>query len=245
MAEVSEGASSTAATGCCAGSAPAAWPTSGWPRTRTCSGEVALKVLHRRFAQDREFVERFRREAEAAAGLQHPNIVSVFDRGDVRGHLLHRHAVRRGPDAEAADRQRPHPRAGGGADPPGARGGELRPPQRDRPPRPEAAERDRRRRGQGGGRRLRHRPRRRLGDHPDRLGDGHPALPLARAGAGLRRHLRLRPLLDRGDPLRGADRAGSVRGRIGRRGGDETGLTDAAATELDQPRASRRRSTRW
>jgi eukaryotic-like serine/threonine-protein kinase len=46
---------------------------------------VALKVLHRRFAQDREFVERFRREAEAAAGLQHPNIVAVFDRGDVEG----------------------------------------------------------------------------------------------------------------------------------------------------------------
>ncbi len=46
---------------------------------------VALKVLHRRFAQDREFVERFRREAEAAAGLQHPHVVAVFDRGDVDG----------------------------------------------------------------------------------------------------------------------------------------------------------------
>lgn len=46
---------------------------------------VALKVLHRRFAQDKEFVERFRREAEAAAGLQHPNIVSIFDRGDADG----------------------------------------------------------------------------------------------------------------------------------------------------------------
>ena len=46
---------------------------------------VALKVLHRRFAQDREFVERFRREAEAAAGLQHPNVVAVFDRGDADG----------------------------------------------------------------------------------------------------------------------------------------------------------------
>jgi eukaryotic-like serine/threonine-protein kinase len=47
--------------------------------------QVALKVLHNRFAQDREFVERFRREAEAAAGLQHPNVVSVFDRGEVDG----------------------------------------------------------------------------------------------------------------------------------------------------------------
>ena len=47
--------------------------------------QVALKVLHARFAQDGEFVERFRREAEAAAGLQHPNVVAVFDRGDVDG----------------------------------------------------------------------------------------------------------------------------------------------------------------
>jgi eukaryotic-like serine/threonine-protein kinase len=46
---------------------------------------VALKVLHNRFAQDREFVERFRREAEAAAGLQHPNVVGVFDRGAIDG----------------------------------------------------------------------------------------------------------------------------------------------------------------
>jgi len=47
--------------------------------------QVALKVLHRRFAQDQEFVQRFQREAESAAGLQHPNIVSVFDRGQVEG----------------------------------------------------------------------------------------------------------------------------------------------------------------
>ncbi len=46
---------------------------------------VALKVLHSRFSQDREFVERFRREAEAAAGLQHPNVVAVFDRGEFEG----------------------------------------------------------------------------------------------------------------------------------------------------------------
>lgn len=42
---------------------------------------VALKILHSRFAEDREFVERFRREASSAAGLQHPNVVGVYDRG--------------------------------------------------------------------------------------------------------------------------------------------------------------------
>jgi beta-lactam-binding protein with PASTA domain len=47
--------------------------------------KVALKILQPRFAQDREFVERFRREASAAAGLQHPNVVSVFDRGEFDG----------------------------------------------------------------------------------------------------------------------------------------------------------------
>jgi eukaryotic-like serine/threonine-protein kinase len=44
--------------------------------------KVALKLLYRRFAQDDEFVERFRREASSAAGLQHPNVVSVYDRGE-------------------------------------------------------------------------------------------------------------------------------------------------------------------
>jgi beta-lactam-binding protein with PASTA domain/predicted Ser/Thr protein kinase len=43
--------------------------------------KVALKLLHGRFAADPDFVERFRREAQAAAGLQHPHVVSVYDRG--------------------------------------------------------------------------------------------------------------------------------------------------------------------
>jgi eukaryotic-like serine/threonine-protein kinase len=46
---------------------------------------VAVKLLHERFAQDAEFVERFRREASSAASLSHANIVSVYDRGEWGG----------------------------------------------------------------------------------------------------------------------------------------------------------------
>ncbi len=47
--------------------------------------QVALKLLHHRFSEDQEFVERFRREASSAAGLSHPNVVSVYDRGEWDG----------------------------------------------------------------------------------------------------------------------------------------------------------------
>ena len=47
--------------------------------------EVAVKVLHHHFAEDHEFVERFRKEASSAAGLSHPNIVGIFDRGEWNG----------------------------------------------------------------------------------------------------------------------------------------------------------------
>jgi beta-lactam-binding protein with PASTA domain len=46
---------------------------------------VAIKMLHGRYANDEQFVERFRREATHAAGLSHPNIVSIFDRGEADG----------------------------------------------------------------------------------------------------------------------------------------------------------------
>ena len=42
---------------------------------------VAIKILHANFAADQAFVTRFRREAQAAANLSHPNIVSIFDWG--------------------------------------------------------------------------------------------------------------------------------------------------------------------
>jgi eukaryotic-like serine/threonine-protein kinase len=47
--------------------------------------KVAIKILHDKYAQDSEFVQRFQREAQAAAGLQHPNVVGVFDRGAFDG----------------------------------------------------------------------------------------------------------------------------------------------------------------
>jgi serine/threonine-protein kinase len=46
---------------------------------------VAVKILHDRYANDDQFVERFRREATHAAGLSHPNIVSIYDRGETNG----------------------------------------------------------------------------------------------------------------------------------------------------------------
>ncbi len=46
---------------------------------------VAIKTLDDRHAQDEQFVERFRREASSAAVLSHPNIVSVYDRGQSDG----------------------------------------------------------------------------------------------------------------------------------------------------------------
>tara|TARA_B100000029_G_scaffold151920_2_gene147013 strand:+ start:399 stop:2312 length:1914 start_codon:yes stop_codon:yes gene_type:complete len=46
---------------------------------------VAIKVLFDQFSKDKQFVERFRREAQRAANLNHPNIVSVFDWGEERG----------------------------------------------------------------------------------------------------------------------------------------------------------------
>ena len=47
--------------------------------------QVAIKVLFPEFATDANFVERFRREAQSAASLSHPNIVSVYDWGKYEG----------------------------------------------------------------------------------------------------------------------------------------------------------------
>ena len=54
-------------------------------RDRLLDRQVAIKVLFPEFAVDPNFVERFRREAQAAANLNHPNIVNVFDWGKHSG----------------------------------------------------------------------------------------------------------------------------------------------------------------
>src|SRR5262247_452596 len=52
---------------------------------RLLSRSVALKALFPEYAREPSFVERFRREAQAAAGLNHPNIVSIYDWGQESG----------------------------------------------------------------------------------------------------------------------------------------------------------------
>ena len=50
-------------------------------KDRLLNRYVAIKILRPEFTQDEQFLESFKRESQAAAGLQHPNIVSIYDVG--------------------------------------------------------------------------------------------------------------------------------------------------------------------
>jgi serine/threonine protein kinase len=54
-------------------------------RDRLLERTVAIKILHEHYSRDADYVERFRREARIAARVQHPNIVTVIDRGQADG----------------------------------------------------------------------------------------------------------------------------------------------------------------
>ena len=54
-------------------------------RDRLLDRQVAVKILHDRFAETDTFVARFRKEARSVANLSHPNIVSVYDWGEEDG----------------------------------------------------------------------------------------------------------------------------------------------------------------
>jgi tRNA A-37 threonylcarbamoyl transferase component Bud32 len=54
-------------------------------KDRLLERTVAIKLLHEHYSRDDDYVERFRREARAAAQLSHPNIVTVIDRGEDGG----------------------------------------------------------------------------------------------------------------------------------------------------------------
>ncbi len=145
---------------------------------------VAIKLLHARYVNDEQFVERFRREATHAAGLSHPNIVSIFDRGEVDGsyyivmeyvegrtlkELIRSRGLCPVPVAIAYTRQILAALA-------------LRAPQRGDPPRHQAAQRHRRLRGRREGDGLRDRARRSEPDDGGGRDHRHGPVPLARAG---------------------------------------------------------------
>ena len=75
------------ATPSCDCSVPAAWARSTWSSIPGCPGQDALKILSATVSADTDFRARFIREADLAAALSHPNIVAIYDRGEVDNQL--------------------------------------------------------------------------------------------------------------------------------------------------------------
>ena len=206
---------------------------------------VAIKILNDRYANDELFVERFRREAKSAAALSHPNIVSIYDRGEAEGtyyiamEVIEGRSLKeliRARAAVSGRRRRSRTRARSSRRCASRTGTGSSTATSSRTTSSSA-------RGAAEGHRFRHRARRRLADDRGRLDHGHGAVPLARAGAGRAGLGRVRPLLGRGRALRDADRRGAVHGRHRRRDRDEARERRCPAAVGDRARASRPIST--
>ena len=213
---------------------------------------VAVKMLHARYANDEQFVERFRREATHAAGLSHPNIVSIFDRGEYDGSYYIVMEYVEGRDAQGAD-PLAWPLSGSGRDrvhAPDPRGAALRAPKRRHPSRHQAAQRHRRSRGRRQGDGLRHRPGRREPDDGRGRDHRHRAVPLTRAGPRRAGRPDVGSVLDRDRALRAPHRRGAVHRRQPGRDRDEAPRRDTARAvrpalgRARRPRPRRRARTR-
>ena len=103
---------------------------------------VAIKILNERYANDDLFVERFRREAKSAAGLSHPNIVSIYDRGEAEGTYYIAMEVIEGRSLKEQIRMSGRLQTGSvdRLRPADSRSAAVRAPQRDRPSRHQAAQ---------------------------------------------------------------------------------------------------------
>ena len=205
--------SSTAATSCTGASGRGGMAEVYLARDRLLDRPVAVKILFPEFATDPSFVARFRREAQAAANLNHPNIVGVYDWGKERGtYYIVMEYVEGQTVSEIIRSRRPH-RAQARRRDRRRRGRRprLRPPQRRRPPRREARQRAHHPAGEvkvaDFGIAQAMTAEQRGEPHPDRLGHGHRHLLLARAGPGQAGRPPQRPLLARRRALRDGRRA--------------------------------------
>ena len=148
---------------------------------------VAVKVLHAALAEDTAFLRRFRAEAQVAASLHHPHIVTVYDWGEDDVPFMVLELLEGGSLRSMLDQGDAAHRPAGRARRPRRRGrARVRARARHPAPRHQAREPAVRRARHRARRRLRSRPRARRGELDRARGRGvrHRALRVARAGDG-------------------------------------------------------------